>query len=66
MYTRIRENLREVNWLETFLACIIQRFTVLTWDQSFVVFCSSFLSSKGVSCALFVMASSSTPQIFTS
>ena len=64
--TLLREILRNATWLVTDVARSIQSFTVLTWDQSFLVLCFSFLFSKGLYHALLVLASSSTPDIFIS
>ena len=64
--TRLWEIAREVAWLATVVARIIQIFPVLTQDQSCVVFCSSFLLSKVLYHALVVLESSSTPAIFIS
>ena len=62
--TRLREIVREVNWLATVIARIIKKFTVIAREQSGIVFCYYFLLSKGVSHALFVLASSSTYTVF--
>ena len=60
---RVRAIVREVVWIATVVARRIQSCPVFTWDQSCVVFRSSFLLSKGASHALFVMESSSNPAI---
>ena len=62
--TYLRENLHEATWLATVVASSIHSCPVLTRDKSCVVFYSSFIFSKGVSYALFVLASYSTPTIF--
>ena len=61
--TYLREIIREVTWIATVVALSIQSFPVLARYESCVVFCSSYMLSKGVSCALFVLASFSTPAI---
>ena len=62
--TRLREIICEVTWLATVVARSIQSCTIHAWDQSCVVFCYSFLLSKGVSDAPFVMEYYSNTNIF--
>ena len=61
--TCLRAILCEVNWIAIAVARSIKSCPVLTRDQRCVVFCSSFMLSKGVTHALFVLAYSSTPVV---
>ena len=62
--TQLREIVCEVNCLATVVARSIQSCPVLAWEKISLVLCYTFLLSKGVSHALFVLALSSNPVIF--